>query len=161
MKNSTNKQLSHPHDINLFTDVAPSVSFGGLYGRWLAANRPPNSQANTHSVAPSLRNIPNIAAAILWGHEWSHKSILIYSDNLAVVDIHYLLPLILHRLITTPPCHPSCRHNKQKSFQCSNHHAVHELGTRLHINTSSVQLMFLIISVPSLTLSLTFLCRSS
>ncbi|XP_029912530.1 uncharacterized protein LOC115362654 [Myripristis murdjan] len=52
--------MTHSHDINLFTDAAPSAGFGGFYD-------------------PS--------SAILWGHEWSRKSILLYSDNQAVVDI--------------------------------------------------------------------------
>ena len=30
---------------------------------------------------------PIIVAAILWGHEWTSKKIMIYSDNLAVVNI--------------------------------------------------------------------------
>ncbi|KAI4799727.1 hypothetical protein KUCAC02_016695 [Chaenocephalus aceratus] len=37
---------------------------------------------------PALHKLyPIIIAAILWGHEWSRKAILIHTDNSAVVEI--------------------------------------------------------------------------
>ncbi|XP_049453891.1 uncharacterized protein LOC125901914 [Epinephelus fuscoguttatus] len=75
--------LTHPQDIHLFTDAAPSTGFGGLYnGKWFAAKWPPEV-----SNECQIEIYPIVAAAVLWGHEWSRKSILIHSDNLAVVDI--------------------------------------------------------------------------
>ncbi|XP_078017752.1 uncharacterized protein LOC144458670 [Epinephelus lanceolatus] len=76
-------------DIQLYTDAAPSAGFGGFYnGRWFAAEWPPEL-ANQRQVASSalFEIYPIVVAAILWGHDWSRKSILIYSDNLAVVNI--------------------------------------------------------------------------
>ncbi|XP_061574443.1 uncharacterized protein LOC133441046 [Cololabis saira] len=82
-------QLAHPHDINLYTDAAPSIGFGGFYdGRWFAAGWPPELANEHYTASSALYEIyPISVAAILWGHEWTRKSILIYSDNLAVVDI--------------------------------------------------------------------------
>ena len=83
------EQLSYPEDINLFTDAAPSVGFGGFYnGTWFAAAWPPELSNKNPSSSTALFEIyPVVAAAVLWGHTWSRKSILIHSDNLAVVDI--------------------------------------------------------------------------
>ncbi|KAE8289472.1 hypothetical protein D5F01_LYC11173 [Larimichthys crocea] len=79
--------ITKPEDIQLFIDAAPSAGFGGFYaGKWFAAAWPrefpslPNS-STIHEIYPV------IIAAILWGHEWSKKTIAIYSDNSAAVDI--------------------------------------------------------------------------
>ena len=76
-------------DINLFTDATPSVSFGGFYnGKWFAAAWPPELSHKNPSSSTALFEIYHVvAAAVLWGYMWSCKSILIHSDNLAVVDI--------------------------------------------------------------------------
>ncbi|XP_049894744.1 uncharacterized protein LOC126386432 [Epinephelus moara] len=77
--------ITQPEDIQLFTDTAPSTGFGGYYGgRWFASIWPPESR----SPSSALHELyPIIIAAILWGHEWSRKSILIHSDNTTVVEI--------------------------------------------------------------------------
>ncbi|XP_042251963.1 uncharacterized protein LOC121886109 [Thunnus maccoyii] len=79
--------VTDANDIQLYTDAAPSVGFGGYYGgRWFSAKWPPDFS----SLAPSStisEMYPIIIAAILWGHEWSKKTIAIHSDNSAVIDI--------------------------------------------------------------------------
>ncbi|XP_034554896.1 uncharacterized protein LOC117823776 [Notolabrus celidotus] len=87
-----NDFVSRPDDIQLYTDAAPSVGFGGFYkGRWFAATWPPELKSlDSESRSPSstLHELyPVVIAALLWGHEWSRKSILIHSDNTAVVEI--------------------------------------------------------------------------
>ncbi|XP_078032220.1 uncharacterized protein LOC144467455 [Epinephelus lanceolatus] len=84
--------ITQPEDIQLFTDAAPFTGFGGYYGgRWSASAWPPEFESlDSESCPPSsvLHELyPIIIAAILWGHEWSMKSILIHSDNTAVVEI--------------------------------------------------------------------------
>ncbi|XP_053170466.1 uncharacterized protein LOC128354229 [Scomber japonicus] len=82
-------QLTNSLDIQLFTDAAPSAGFGGFFnGRWFASSWPPEITNNCEVASSALFEIyPIVAAAVLWGHEWSTKSILIHSDNLSVVDI--------------------------------------------------------------------------
>ncbi|XP_027136074.1 uncharacterized protein LOC113746034 [Larimichthys crocea] len=79
--------VTKPEDIQLFTDAAPSAGFGGFYsGKWFAAAWPHEFPPLPHSS--TIHEIyPVIVAAILWGHEWSKKTIAIYSDNSAAVDI--------------------------------------------------------------------------
>ncbi len=81
--------LTHALDIQLYTDAAPSAGFGGFYnGRWFAAEWPPELSNQCQETSSALFEIyPIVVAAIMWGHEWSRKSILVHSDNLAAVDI--------------------------------------------------------------------------
>ncbi|RXN02889.1 poly [Labeo rohita] len=67
-----NNLISSPIDIQLFTDAAPSVSFGGFYqGRWFASTWPPQlldlPQQQTSSALFEL--YPLVVAALLWGKE--------------------------------------------------------------------------------------------
>ncbi|XP_065145726.1 uncharacterized protein [Paramisgurnus dabryanus] len=87
-----NDYITHPEDIQMYTDAAPSIGFGGYYsGRWFASEWPPEfSNLIQKSDFPSsalYKMYPVIIATILWGHEWSRQSILIHSDNSAVVEI--------------------------------------------------------------------------
>ncbi|XP_049902504.1 uncharacterized protein LOC126391655 [Epinephelus moara] len=84
--------ITHPADIQLYTDAAPSVGFGGYYGgRWFAAAWPSEFESlDVESRSPSsalYELYPVIIATLIWGHEWSKKCITIHSDNTAVVDI--------------------------------------------------------------------------
>ncbi|XP_042342077.1 uncharacterized protein LOC121942854 [Plectropomus leopardus] len=81
--------LTHPHDINLFNDTAPSAGFGGFYKRkWFVDELPTELERKYQVTLSSLYKIyPIIIIATFWGYEWCRKSVLIYSDNLAVVDI--------------------------------------------------------------------------
>lgn len=77
--------VSCPIDIQLFTDAAPSIGFGGFYqGRWFASTWPPQLQDITQSSA-LFELYPLVVAAFLWGKEWATKSILVYCDNEATV----------------------------------------------------------------------------
>ncbi|XP_054463932.1 uncharacterized protein LOC129098839 [Anoplopoma fimbria] len=79
--------ITKPEDIQLFTDAAPSIGFGGFYGsKWFSAEWPHEFSSLTPSSAIS-EMYPVVIAAILWGREWSKKTIALYSDNSAVVDI--------------------------------------------------------------------------
>ncbi|XP_041649188.1 uncharacterized protein LOC121513473 [Cheilinus undulatus] len=79
--------ISKPEDIQLFTDAAPSIGFGSYFnGKWFSAEWPPEFLAFTSSSTIHEMYL-GIIAAILWGQQWSKKTIAIYSDNQAVVDI--------------------------------------------------------------------------
>ncbi|XP_030292106.1 uncharacterized protein LOC115592964 [Sparus aurata] len=79
--------VTQPQDIQLYTDAAPSVGFGGYYGgRWFTSAWPPELSSLSPSSA-LFELYPVVIAALLWGHEWSRKVILIHSDNLTAVDI--------------------------------------------------------------------------
>ncbi|XP_033480312.2 uncharacterized protein LOC117255466 [Epinephelus lanceolatus] len=84
--------ITHPEDIQPYTDAAPSIGFGGYYGgRWFAAAWPSEFESlDTESRSPSsalyeLYSV--IIATLIWGQEWSKKCISIHSDNTTVVDI--------------------------------------------------------------------------
>ncbi len=83
-----NNLISSPVDIQLFTDAAPSIGYGGFYqGRWFASTWPRQlsnlPQSSTSSALFEL--YPIVIAAFLWGKEWSATSIIIHCDNEATV----------------------------------------------------------------------------
>ncbi|XP_030253189.1 uncharacterized protein LOC115569298 [Sparus aurata] len=79
--------ITSSEDIQLSTDAAPSIGFGGYFsGKWFSAKWPPEFSSLSPSSA-IYEMYPVIIAAILWGHKWSKKTITIHSDNTAVVDI--------------------------------------------------------------------------
>ncbi len=80
--------ISSPVDIQLFTDAAPSIGYGGFYqGRWFASTWPCQLSNLPQSAASSalFELYPIVIAAFLWGKEWSATSILIHCDNEATV----------------------------------------------------------------------------
>ncbi len=83
-----NNLISSPVDIQLFTDAAPSISYGGFYqGRWFASTWPCQLSNLPQSSASSalFELYPIVIAAFLWGKEWSATSIIIHCDNEATV----------------------------------------------------------------------------
>ena len=77
-----NDHVTKPEDIQLFTDAAPSIGFGGYYGgRWFSATWPPELSSLTPSSTIYEMYLV-LVAAILWGHKWSKKTIAIYSENI-------------------------------------------------------------------------------
>ncbi len=81
-----NNLISSPIDINLFTDAAPSIGFGGFYqGRWFASPWPAQLKDLPQSSALAEFYLL-VVAAFLWGNEWSSKCILVHCDNEAVVQ---------------------------------------------------------------------------
>ncbi|KAI4804278.1 hypothetical protein KUCAC02_025911, partial [Chaenocephalus aceratus] len=70
---------------HLFSDLGERHLFSDLGERHLFSDL-----LNSQTLSPSsaLHELyPIIIAAILWGHEWSRKAILIHTDNSAVVEI--------------------------------------------------------------------------
>ncbi len=109
-----NNLISSPVDIQLFTDAAPSVGFGGFYqGRWFASTWPPQLLGLPQLLMSSalFELYPLVVAALLWGKEWSATSIIIHCDNEATVHCinkgrshsPTLMPL-LRRLIWISAC---------------------------------------------------------
>nr|XP_055053787.1 uncharacterized protein LOC129438918 [Misgurnus anguillicaudatus] len=105
---------SLPSDIQLYTDAAPSIGFGGFYqGRLFASTWPPQLLDKTHFSASSalFELYPLVAAAFLWGKEWSTNNIIVYCDNEATVHCinktHSHAPTmmpLLRRLIWIAAC---------------------------------------------------------
>jgi hypothetical protein len=109
-----NNLISLPVDIQLFTDAAPSVGFGGFYqGRWFASTWPAQLLDSPQSQSSSalFELYPLVVAAFLWGKEWSTNSIMVHCDNEATVhcinkgrsNSPALMPL-LRRLIWIAAC---------------------------------------------------------
>lgn len=99
-----NDLVSSPDDIQLFTNAAPSVSFGGFYqGSWFASSWPPQLLDAPQSSA-LFELYPLVVAAFLWGKDWSANSILVHCDNEAAVhcinkarsNSPALMPLLRH-----------------------------------------------------------------
>ncbi len=81
-----NNLVSSPIDINLATDAAPTIGFGGFYqGRWFASPWPAQ-QLDLPQSSALAELYPLVVAAFLWGNEWSSKCILVHCDNEAVVQ---------------------------------------------------------------------------
>ncbi len=81
-----NNLVSSPIDINLVTDAAPTIGFGGFYqGRWFASPWPAQ-QLDLPQSSALAELYPLVVAAFLWGNEWSSKCILVHCDNEAVVQ---------------------------------------------------------------------------
>ncbi|XP_056596689.1 uncharacterized protein LOC130414700 [Triplophysa dalaica] len=98
-----NDMILNPEDIQLFTDAAPSVGFGGYYqGRWFASTWPPQLQNLPQSSSSSalFELYPLVISAFLWGKEWSTSSISVYCDNEAAV--HCINKGRSHSLTLTP-----------------------------------------------------------
>ena len=83
-------KITEAHDIELFTDAAASVGFGGFYqGHWFAELWPQDIQASPALMKSSafLELYAINVAAFVWGKQWCTKKILFRCDNLAVVQI--------------------------------------------------------------------------
>ncbi|KAL6467193.1 hypothetical protein MHYP_G00249970 [Metynnis hypsauchen] len=76
-----------PEDLQLFTHAARSISFGCY---WFSSPWPPEFALLSLESGDSsaLRELyPVVNAALLWGHEYTGRVILIHSDNSAVIHI--------------------------------------------------------------------------
>ncbi|RXN16328.1 poly [Labeo rohita] len=106
-----NNLISSPIDIQLFTNAAPSVGFGGFYqGRWFASTWPDQlldlTQQQISSALFELYSL--VVAALLWGKEWSATSILVHCNNEAIIHCinkgrshsPALMPLLRHLIWT-------------------------------------------------------------
>ncbi len=109
-----NNLISSAVDIQLFTDAAPSIGYGGFYqGRWFASTWPCQLSNLPQSSASSalFELYPIVIAAFLWGKEWSANSIIIHCDNEATVHCvnkscshSPMLNPLLRRLIWISAC---------------------------------------------------------
>ncbi len=75
--------------LQLFTDAAPSVGFGGFYiNEWFAEAWPTEMLALIDSKSSALFELyPIVVASVLWGSKWSRKQITVFCDNAATVEI--------------------------------------------------------------------------
>ena len=107
-------RLYSPEDLQFFTDAAPSIGFGGYFnGRWFASSWPVELTNLPQSEASSavFETYPVVIAALLWGKEWTGKSVLVFCDNQAAVFAinkgRSRAPVIcpfLRRLVWTAAC---------------------------------------------------------
>lgn len=76
--------------LDLFTDAAPSVGFGGYHkGEWFANEWPRAflDFASGFESSALFEMYPIVVACILWGAGWCRKRITFFCDNAAVVAI--------------------------------------------------------------------------
>lgn len=76
--------------LELFTDAAPSIGFGGFFqGQWFAEKWSDEFTSSfPSSPSTALYELyPIVVASVLWGTAWSRKRIAMYCDNAATVDI--------------------------------------------------------------------------
>ncbi|XP_063059122.1 uncharacterized protein LOC134452589 [Engraulis encrasicolus] len=76
--------------LELYTDAAPSVGFGGFHkGEWFADKWPEEFLVFTSGYESSalFEMYPIVVACVLWGSGWRRKRITFFCDNAAVVAI--------------------------------------------------------------------------
>lgn len=77
------EQWTQATTLNLFTGVAASIGFGGLFEKqWFAGICPPAWKKLQHF---NTRTIPNSAS--LFGHLMSTKRVLFHSDNQVLLSV--------------------------------------------------------------------------
>ena len=77
-------------DLQLYTDAASTVGFGGYYKfQWFYSIWPMDlPDIPDMNLSMAFRELyPIVIAAVLWGHEWKGKKILFMCDNMATVFI--------------------------------------------------------------------------
>lgn len=83
-------------DMELYTDASSSIGFGAFYQQqWMAEKWPQYLWADINKCQESLPSVsmafmelyPIVAAAVVWGSDWSRKKILFHCDNMATVSI--------------------------------------------------------------------------
>ena len=73
--------------IELFTDAAASIGYGGFFrGRWFQARWPHEIVALNPSIA-LLEFFPIVVAVHCWGSELANRKVMFRTDNVAVVHI--------------------------------------------------------------------------
>ena len=87
-----NETINSP-ELMLFTDAAATIGYGGYFQtEWFASTWPQEvvSIANSHDSTMSIAWMelyPIVTAAVIWGQEWTNKSINFQCDNMATVAI--------------------------------------------------------------------------
>ena len=71
--------------LQLYTDASGSVGYGAVYGnQWFHGTWP--ASWLKHNIT-TLELYPIVAAVLVWGEEWTNKSVCFYTDNEALVAI--------------------------------------------------------------------------
>lgn len=75
-------------DLEFFTDATPN-GFGGYFqGKWFYGHFDSDLVPSNCKASMALYELyPIVMAAVLWGHQWSKKRILVNCDNAATVEI--------------------------------------------------------------------------
>ena len=87
------REITKAIDMEFFTDASGSIGFGAFYkGQWFQGEWPDNMKLNSETKGTGLsiallELYPIVVAALVWGHLWHKKRILVHCDNSAVVDI--------------------------------------------------------------------------
>lgn len=72
-------------DLHLFSDASGTLGFGAyLQGAWIMGTW---SETQLAKSIQWKELFAIVAAAATWGHQWQRKKILIYCDNLAIVQV--------------------------------------------------------------------------
>ena len=72
-------------DLRLYTDASGTLGFGAYFqGAWIMGTWSQQQLANSIQWKELFAII---AAASVWGHKWQRKNILVYCDNLAIVQV--------------------------------------------------------------------------
>ena len=86
--NGTSLLYTHtdtPADIDLFTDASGSWGCGAVWSpHWFQA---PWSSAWLEVNIATKELVPIVLAAAIWGRQWAHKHVRVWSDNMAVVHV--------------------------------------------------------------------------
>lgn len=92
------------HDIDLYTDAAGVIGFGGYYhGQWFQSHWPQHISLDKSDMSMAYMELyPIVVAAIIWGPKWAALRIKIHCDNQATVDIikkgrskcEYIMPIM-------------------------------------------------------------------
>ena len=71
--------------LNLFTDISGSIGFGAIFGtEWCYGKRPAHW---LHRNIAFLEFYPIVLSLCLWGHKMHNQSILLFTDNEALVHV--------------------------------------------------------------------------
>ena len=75
--------------LQLFTDAAGSIGFGGIHGcQWFQGRWPAHQNLEAPGISINWQELFAIVVACsIWGHSWCKKRVLFYCDNEAVVAI--------------------------------------------------------------------------
>ena len=83
-----NDEEINADDLQFFTDATPTGYGGFFQGKWFAGKFEDNLvPADTKASMALFELYLIVLAAVLWGHMWSRKRIVVNCDNASVVDI--------------------------------------------------------------------------
>lgn len=72
-------------NLRLHTDASGTLGFGAYFqGAWIMVTW---SQQQLAQSIQWKELFAIVAAALVWGHKWQRKNIMVYCDNLAIVQV--------------------------------------------------------------------------